>query len=70
MDKTHITGTVVLFNDITGTGYIRSDTNSLFKVKHSDLCRSGYKILDEGQRVSFIAVRRDEGLCAEKVEPL
>ncbi|MDR3013564.1 MAG: cold shock domain-containing protein [Chitinispirillales bacterium] len=63
-----ISGTVIWFNDISGTGRIRGDDGSSVSVTHKSLLRDGYKILDEGQRVSFEAVMRKSGLEARSVE--
>ena len=63
-------GTVILFNDISGTGHIRGDDGALVKVSHKSLNGDGYKILDEGQRVKFEAVRVDSGFEALEVEVL
>jgi CspA family cold shock protein len=60
-------GTVLWFNDIHGTGMIRGDDGSSIKVTHKSLIRDGYRILDEGQRVSFEVVRRESGLEAREV---
>jgi len=61
-------GTVLFFNDISGTGKILSDNGAHIRVSHKALQRDGYKILDEGQRVSFKSVRRKSGLEALFVE--
>ena len=65
-----MTGTVILFNDISGTGRIQGDNGILAKVSHKSLTGDGYKILDEGQRVKFEAVRVDSGFEAREVETL
>jgi len=61
------TGTVILFNDISGTGRIQGDDGVLVKVSHKSLLGDGYKILDEGQRVKFEAVRVEAGFEAQSV---
>ncbi|MCL2689576.1 MAG: cold shock domain-containing protein [Chitinispirillia bacterium] len=61
------TGTVILFNDISGTGNIRGDDGVLVKVSHKSLIGDGYKILDEGQRVKFETVRVLAGFEARSV---
>ncbi|MDR2729060.1 MAG: cold shock domain-containing protein [Chitinispirillales bacterium] len=63
-------GTVLWFNDISGTGRIRGDDGALVKVSHKSLQSDGYKILDEGQRVRFDAVRCKSGFEAQAVEVL
>lgn len=64
------TGTVLFFNDISGTGSIRADDGTVAKVSHKSLQGDGYKILDEGQRVKFEAVRCKSGFEARDVEML
>jgi CspA family cold shock protein len=59
-----IGGTVLWFNDISGSGRIRGDDGSLVKVTQKSLTGDGYRILDEGQRVRFETVRRKSGLEA------
>ncbi|MDR2577328.1 MAG: cold shock domain-containing protein [Chitinispirillales bacterium] len=61
------TGTVLWFNDISGTGKIRGDDGSYVIVSQKSLQRDGYKILDEGQRVSYEAVMGKSGLEARSV---
>ncbi len=62
-------GTVLFFNDISGTGKIMADDGGHHvKVSHKALKGEGYKALDEGQRVSFKSVRRKSGLEALFVE--
>jgi CspA family cold shock protein len=63
-------GTVVWFNDISGTGKIRADDGSSVRVSHKSLRGDGYKVLDEGQRVRFEAVMNKSGLEAHGVECL
>ncbi|MFP4014057.1 MAG: cold-shock protein [Chitinispirillaceae bacterium] len=64
-------GKVLWFNDISGTGRIRADHDgSLLKVRHGSIARQGYKILDEGQRVSFVVTKCRDGLEACSVIPL
>jgi CspA family cold shock protein len=60
-------GTVIWFNDISGTGKIRGDDGSYVSVSQKSLQRDGYKILDEGQRVSFEPVLEKSGLAARFV---
>jgi CspA family cold shock protein len=60
-------GTVLWFNDISGMGTIRGDDGSYVKVSQKSLQRDGYKILDEGQRVSFEPVMEKSGLAAHFV---
>ncbi|MDR2693407.1 MAG: cold shock domain-containing protein [Chitinispirillales bacterium] len=61
-------GTVLFFNDISGTGKIVADDGARVSVSHRALRRDGYRVLDEGQRVKFQSVRRKSGLEALVVE--
>jgi len=61
-------GTVLFFNDISGTGKIMADNGARLSVSHKDLRGDGYKVLDEGQRVTFKSVRRKSGPEALSVE--
>jgi len=63
-------GTVLFFNDISGTGRIRADGGAIVKVSHKSLQGEGYKVLDEGQRVMFETVRCKSGFEARDVEIL
>ncbi|MDR0307541.1 MAG: cold shock domain-containing protein [Chitinispirillales bacterium] len=61
-------GTVLWFNDISGTGRIRADEDGAYiGVSHKSILGQGYKILDEGQRVSFDAVKCASGFEARSV---
>jgi CspA family cold shock protein len=47
-------GTVSIFNDINGKGFIVPDDGSeRIRVSYRAIIKSGYKILYEGQRVSY-----------------
>ena len=66
--QTHLQGTVLWFNDVSGTGCLRCDRDgSLVKVSNKAIKGEGYRVLDEGERVSFTVERRREGLCAGEV---
>lgn len=62
------TGTVKWFNADKGYGFIAPDDGSadLF-AHHSAIAGSGYKSLDEGQKVQFEAVRGPKGMQAENI---
>jgi CspA family cold shock protein len=64
-------GTVKWFNAEKGFGFITPDDGGkdVF-VHHSAIQTSGYRTLDENQRVSFEVVQGAKGLQAEQVRPL
>jgi CspA family cold shock protein len=61
-------GTVKWFNDDKGYGFIEPDDggDDLF-VHHSAISGSGYKSLEEGDKVSYEATRGQKGMQAENV---
>lgn len=65
------TGTVKWFNNDKGFGFITPEDGSkdLF-VHHSAIQGSGYKSLDEGERVEFDVVQGQKGPAAENVTRL
>src|SRR5690606_30132681 len=69
-ENTMTTGTVKWFNADKGYGFIAPDDGSadLF-AHHSAIAGSGYKSLDEGQKVQFEAVRGPKGMQAENIQP-
>lgn len=64
------TGTVKWFNAGKGYGFISPDDGSkdLF-VHHSEIQASGYKSLNEGQKVEFEVGQGQKGPCATNVKP-
>jgi len=62
------TGTVKWFSDEKGYGFITPDEagKDLF-VHHSAIAGSGFRTLDEGQRVSFEVTQGPKGLQAANV---
>ena len=65
------TGTVKWFNDAKGFGFITQDGggDDLF-VHYRSIESSGFKSLQEGQKVSYVAVKGQKGMQAEQVRPL
>ncbi len=56
-------GKVCFFNDIIGNGFIEPDDGSeKIRVSYRSIKKAGYKILHEGQRVSFELLRTKNGL--------
>jgi cold shock protein len=64
-------GTVKWFNDDKGYGFISPDEggDDLF-VHHSGISGSGFKSLEEGQKVSYEATQGNKGMQAENVSPV
>lgn len=63
-----VVGTVKWFNATKGFGFIeRSEGNDVF-VHYSAISGSGYRSLQEGQRVEFTIVEGQKGLQAQDVE--
>ena len=64
-------GTVKWFNSEKGYGFISPDDGSEDLFAHfSAIAGSGYKNLDEGQKVEFEVARGPKGLQAENITPL
>ncbi|WP_345415966.1 cold-shock protein [Halioxenophilus aromaticivorans] len=65
------TGTVKWFNADKGFGFITPEDGGkdLF-VHHSEIQASGYKSLDDGQKVEFEVGQGQKGPCATNVKPL
>jgi cold shock protein len=63
-------GVVRFYNDITGYGFIDPDIGTyVLKVSYRDIQMSGYRILNEGQRVHF-EIASDSNSIATNVIPL
>ena len=64
-------GTVKWFNDQKGYGFISPDDggDDLF-AHHSNIDASGFRTLDEGQRVEYEAAQGRKGPEATHVRPL
>lgn len=63
------TGTVKWFNETKGYGFISPDNGGKdFFVHHSDVKMEGFRVLKEGQKVSFISVDGPKGPQATEVQ--
>ena len=64
-------GTVKWFNGEKGYGFITPDEggDDLF-VHYSGIAGSGFRSLEEGQKVSYEATRGNKGMQAENVTPV
>jgi CspA family cold shock protein len=63
-------GTVKWFNNTKGYGFIAREGAEDVFVHHSAIQGSGYKSLDEGERVEFAVERGPKGLQAAQVARL
>jgi CspA family cold shock protein len=65
------TGTVKWFNDSKGFGFIAQEggEGDVF-VHHTSIAGTGYKSLDEDQKVEFEVTQGPKGLQAENVRPI
>ncbi len=63
-------GTVKWFNAEKGFGFIAMDGAPDVFVHHSAIQTSGYRTLEENQRVEFEVVRGPKGPQAEGVHPV
>lgn len=63
-------GTVKWFNDQKGYGFITQDNGPDVFVHHESIGGTGFKTLDENDRVRFDTVEGPKGLKAENVEKM
>ena len=63
-------GIVKWFNEGKGFGFIEKDGGGDLFVHFSAIQASGFKTLNEGQRVSFDVTQGAKGPAAENVKPL
>ena len=62
------TGVVKWFNATKGYGFITRDNGGDVFVHYSAILGTGYRALEEGQRVIFSVVETDRGTQAQSVE--
>ncbi len=63
-------GVVKWFNGSKGYGFIQRDSGEDVFVHYSAIQSSGYRSLEEGQRVEFIVTQGPKGAQAENVVPI
>ncbi|MBD8526620.1 cold-shock protein [Pseudomarimonas arenosa] len=61
-------GTVKWFNDAKGFGFITPESGPDLFVHFRAIQGSGFKSLQEGQKVTFKAVQGQKGMQAEEVQ--
>ena len=62
-------GTVMWFNDSKGFGFISRENGPDVFVHFRAIQGSGFRTLQEGQKVSFRVVQGQKGLQADEVTP-
>jgi len=63
-------GTVKWFNEKKGFGFIARMTVAIYLFISTTIQTSGFKTLNEGQRVSFDVIESPKGPSAENVQAL
>ena len=61
-------GTVKWFNSTKGFGFIERENEKDVFVHYSEINDTGYRSLDEGQRVEFTVVDGEKGPQAQQVK--
>ena len=64
------TGTVKWFNAAKGFGFIEQESGPDVFAHFSAISGSGFKTLDEGQRVQFAVTQGQKGPQAENIEAI
>ena len=62
-------GTVKWFNDAKGFGFITPESGADLFVHFRSIQGTGFKSLQEGQKVTFTVVKGPKGLQADQVTP-
>ncbi len=65
-----ITGTVKWFNDAKGFGFITPESGEDVFVHFRSIQGTGFKSLQEGQKVTFKVVKGQKGMQADEVQPM
>ena len=61
-------GTVKWFNDAKGFGFITPESGDDLFVHFRAIVGNGFKSLQEGQKVTFVAVKGPKGMQADQVQ--
>ncbi|HEX5960563.1 MAG TPA: cold-shock protein [Rhodanobacteraceae bacterium] len=61
-------GTVKWFNDAKGFGFITPESGDDLFVHFRAIQGTGFKSLQEGQKVTFVAVKGPKGMQADQVQ--
>lgn len=61
-------GTVKWFNDAKGFGFITPESGNDLFAHFRSIQGTGFKSLQEGQKVSFVVVNGQKGLQADEVQ--
>jgi CspA family cold shock protein len=64
------TGTVKWFNDAKGYGFITPENGEDVFVHFRSIMGTGFKSLQEGQKVTFKVVKGQKGMQADEVQPM
>ena len=67
MSEERVVGTVKWFNSTKGFGFIERENEKDVFVHYSEIEATGYRTLEEGQRVEFTAVDGEKGPQAQNV---
>lgn len=70
MEDERETGTVKWFNESKGYGFIERDSGGDIFVHYSAILGTGYRVLEEGQRVEFSVGEGRKGPAAVRVNVL
>ena len=62
------TGTVKWFNEAKGFGFISRENGEDVFVHFRAIMGNGFKSLQEGQKVTFVAVQGQKGMQADQVQ--
>ncbi|UAA40516.1 cold-shock protein [Paraneptunicella aestuarii] len=64
------TGTVKWFNNSKGFGFIQQESGPDVFAHHTAIEGTGFKSLQEGQKVTFTLIEGDKGLQARDIKKL